>query len=428
MSTARSRRELLLGVGAAALIGSVSRKFQWFGTAQAQAMARPKRLVLFWTPNGTVTERFFPTERNGAFELNTVMRPLEPHKRELTILKNVRFSGTGDHKTGGPFSIGGKLFPATTTDNLGGPSIDQEIGAALQTTPLVVAGQSKAENYRGYISYARDGSKVAPLANPKLAYESVCGSTPIGDGGTANVDKAYQRLVLQAAIDDAQALLARLPPSERVKMEEQLEALTRLRATFEQNVQTVTCDQTIGTAFQVAGPDYATRVSLNNQLIALSFASNLRRVVSFMTAPHGHDNSNFGFLGVGGGDLHNTIAHGSAGTNATYTNHMATIGEWQCRQLADLVTRLKAIPEGTGTVFDNTVILWTSECTHGNHGHLNIPVVLVGSGGGFFRTNQVFDAAGLAYPRVLMSLAHAMGHRLTSFGESTAGPATALHA
>jgi hypothetical protein len=94
---------------------------------------------------------------------------------------------------------------------------------------------------------------------------------------------------------------------------------------------------------------------------------------------------------------------------------------WHIDRLAYLIQQLKSIPEGEGTAFDNTVILWTTECSQGNHGHQNIPIVLAGSAGGALKTGQ-FLSGGVKYENLLISLAHALGHPLTSLGLAGNGP------
>jgi Protein of unknown function (DUF1552) len=428
MTKLTSRRALFEAVGSATLLSSVVKRLCLSADNAWAAPTAPKRLIVFWTPNGVVQDKFWPMGNTGSdFTLNEVMKPLEPHKKELTILKGVRFNGSGDHKTGAPFSTTARLFDASG-EKPEGPSIDTEIGAALGTTPLVLCGQSKNENRRGYISFAKDGSRVVPIREPKQAYAAVFGNSGAGGGVTPDKRAAYNRLVLETAVKDAEELQSRLPTQERIKMEEQLEALTSLKKQYEEagGGGVTSCASADGGGYQTDVPAYATRMELHLKLIAMAFACDKRRVVSLMTAPHGHDATDFGFLGING-EVHNTIAH-HYGEGPQFAEPMAKIAAWQAGQLANLVTLLKKIPEGDKTVFDNTVILWTSECSTPNHGTDPIPMVLLGSAGGFFLKNRFLSSNTLENPSILMSLAHALGHKINSFGLSSKGPATVLHA
>lgn len=413
-----NRRELLVGTGVSLAMVALGRSLVKRAHAQSTGS---KRLIVFWTPNGRVQEDFWPSGSETGFSLGPGMAPLETHKQDLTILKNVTFSGTGDHKTGQPFSTSG--FPS---DNAG-PSIDQEIADGLGETPLVVCGQSKNENRRGFISFDKGGSWVTPIRSPQSAYESVFGpiSGSSGEEPTSSgSDAELERKILDTAIADIESVKSRLPESELIKMDDHLDALVQLRGNISDNPLIVECDQD-GSAF-VGDADYAARVRLHCDIIASSIACDARRIFSYMLAPAGHDSTSWGFIGVSGGDIHNDVAHSSHEAGSAM-DKMRKVGLWEVEQLAYLIDSLKAIPEGDGTAFDNTVILWTTECTHGNHGHRNIPNVLVGSCGGTLKTGRFYDFEdNPGWENVLISLAHAMGHEIGEFGQNGSGPLSQL--
>jgi hypothetical protein len=97
---------------------------------------------------------------------------------------------------------------------------------------------------------------------------------------------------------------------------------------------------------------------------------------------------------------------------------LTRINRWYCEQLAYLARRLAETPEpgGTGSLLDNTLILWTNELGKGNSHTLdNIPFVLVGNGLDF-KMGRSVRYPKVPHNRLLMSLAHAMGHRIQRFG------------
>ncbi len=409
-----NRRDLLIGTGVAAAMVGFGRHMTRFAHAQE---AGSKRLIVFWTPNGRVQEDFWPSGSGTDFTLNDGMAPLAPHKNDLTILKGITYSGTGDHKTGQPFSTSG--FPK---DN-GGPSIDQEIAAGLGETSHVVCGQSKNQNRRGFVSFDKSGSWVTPVRSVQSAYESVFG--PIGSGGgeppmMSGRDAELEAKILDTAIADIEAVRARLPESELVKMDDHLDALMSLKSKVSDDPILIQCDQD-GSPY-LGDVDYAKRVQLHSDVIASAIACDARRVFSHMLAPAGHDSTSWGFIGVSGGDIHNDVAH-SSHVAGSAMDKMRKVGIWEVEQLAHLIDSLKSIPEGEGTAFDNTVILWTTECTHGNHGHTNIPNVLIGSCGGAIKTGRFHSfEKNPGWENVLLTLSHAMDHKISSFGEKGNGP------
>ena len=97
---------------------------------------------------------------------------------------------------------------------------------------------------------------------------------------------------------------------------------------------------------------------------------------------------------------------------------LVDINRWYAEQFAYLVGKLKDVPEGDGTMLDNTVVLWINEQGNGDtHSRDNIPVVLAGSGGGYFRTGRYLDFGGLAHNDLFVSVLNAMGDEsVTTFG------------
>jgi hypothetical protein len=410
-----NRRDALLAVGATSVLAAFAQQLRRATAAEPTA---PKRLIIFWTPNGVVQPRFWPTGEGSGFTLSDTLKALEPHRDSLTFVRDVTFSGTGDHKTGQPFSTSGFI-----TDNAG-ISIDQEIAGGTGQQSMVLCGQSKNENRRGFISFDKTGAWVTPIRSPKSAYESVFG--PIGGGsGPTPVqgrDAELEAKLLDTVVHDIEDLKQRVPQGEMIKLEDHLAAILELKKKSESVGMPVSCDGVDGTAFD-GEPDFQTRVKLHLDLMAACIACDARRIFSFMLAPAGGDGTSFDFINVSGGDFHNDIAHGSPG-DAAKEAKMQLVDLWHVDRLAYLIQQLKSIPEGGGTAFDNTVILWTTECSAGNHGHKDIPVVLCGSAGGSLNTGQVLS--GAKYENILISLSHALGHPIPSFGLAGSGPVAEL--
>jgi hypothetical protein len=97
---------------------------------------------------------------------------------------------------------------------------------------------------------------------------------------------------------------------------------------------------------------------------------------------------------------------------------LTRINKWYCEQMAYLAKRLAETPEpgGGGSLLDNTLLVWTNELGKGNsHTRDNIPFVLVGNGLDF-KMGRSIKYPKLPHNRLLLSLAHGMGHRIKTFG------------
>ena len=99
---------------------------------------------------------------------------------------------------------------------------------------------------------------------------------------------------------------------------------------------------------------------------------------------------------------------------------LTRINRWYCEQLAYLAKRLAETPEpgGGGNMLDNTLIVWTNELGKGNSHTLDdIPWVLVG-GGLDYHMGRSLQFPKVPHNRLLMALAHGMGHEIKTFGNS----------
>jgi hypothetical protein len=114
---------------------------------------------------------------------------------------------------------------------------------------------------------------------------------------------------------------------------------------------------------------------------------------------------------------HHELSH-EPDNNETAQDKLTRINRWYCEQLAYLVKRLAETPEpgGPGTLLDNTTLVWTNELGKGNSHTLdNIPFVLVGNGLGF-RMGRALRLGKVPHNRLLLAMAHAMGHTIDRFG------------
>ena len=108
-------------------------------------------------------------------------------------------------------------------------------------------------------------------------------------------------------------------------------------------------------------------------------------------------------------------------SNAKAQEKLTKINKWWCEQMAYLAKRLADTPEpgGQGSLLDNTVIMWTNELGKGNSHTLdNIPFVLLGGGFGF-EIGRSVKLGKVAHNRFHMALAHAVGHRIETFGKAS---------
>jgi hypothetical protein len=429
----------------------------------------PKRLVIFWNPQGNCSgmptgDRFWPQGGELDFDLATssVLAPLAKHAEDMILLRGLNDTyytcgqtengGVEDGQHGfGTFSRLTNVCPVKPgEDSLGGgQSIDQHlaevIGGDTFVPSLVLSGAPGGTgNHRGFISYSGAGAPVVPQSDPGLLYGSLFSAATQGeDDEVAKKLRALRMSSLDAIKDDIAAIRARIPAAERHKMDAHLEGVRVLEKKYDESMAAcVPPDAPPGDGLGI----YPQRHALMFQMVAAALGCDLTRVVSLATSCGGGDNaldiSHFG----GWVDNYHSTGHASGGTADGVNSSqeecvevMVDISRYYAEGLSGFVDLLKAMPEGEGSVFDNTLIVWCSEMAHGNHGNHDMPWVLIG-GGWHFKTGRNLQLpADYGFPPVpvskfgdlLVAIANAMGSPITTFGnpawcDGPGGPLSAL--
>jgi Protein of unknown function (DUF1552) len=391
----------------------------------------PRRLVLMFDPNGTIQDQFWPTAGGTEtdFTFNAITKPLETFKDRLLFLKGLSIS-VHDKGPGGPHQKGvGGLFTnsvlqeGTFVDGDGamsgwadGISVDQEVARNVgqqNFLPSLELGVRAVEaDVRGRISYAGPGNPMPPINAPLEAYERLFSSFTDVDEGR----KADRKSVVDALKGEYSALEPKLSRVDQQKLAQHLELVRGIERRLNIAVDTGLCTRPPAPA-DMADDSEDTMVSvaqLHGELIASAFACDLTRVASIQYC-NARNEFRFPWLpSMGAG---HALSH-SSDTDVDAVAERVLRGAWFATQLADLMRKLDAIPEGDGTVLDNTLILWGNELGRGNsHSHDDIPFLVAGGTGGQFRMGRFLDFGGKSHAGLLVAVLNAMGVAATSFGD-----------
>ena len=441
-----TRREWLrqLGVGSAVLPFLHN-----LPSLAATAGAAPRRLVIVFSPDGVVKKNFWPQEP-GPFAtpqpvvrplpLPSILAPLEPFRDRLLTLKGVnnRLKGDGDgHMRGiGCLLTGIELLPGnvqggsdTPAGWSSGRSIDQEIRAFLQGRPETktrfgslefgVLVPNRADTWTRMI-YAGSNRPIAPVDDPYQMFAKLYGQTH---------DRDSMRSVLDELGEDLARVAASLPADDRRILDEH----TTLVRDFEREL--AAHHATVPHAVPVLEPgileqnDQMPKISrMQIELIVASLAAGFTRLASLQFT-NSVGQPRMTWLGVDEGQ--HDLSH-EPNRNAAAQDKLTRINAWYAGEVAHLARRLAETPEpgGDGSLLDHTTIVWTNELGEGNtHSRDDIPWVLVGGGLGL-KTGRAVEFPGVTHNRLLLSLAHAMGHTgLERFGNPDFcgdGPLTGL--
>jgi hypothetical protein len=424
--TASRRREFLrrVGISAAAIpfvVGLPS-----LGLA---APARPRqRLIIVFSPNGTIPPAFWPNEKGTDFKLKEIMEPLEPFKQRMLVLRGVcnKVRGDGDNHMRGMSCLltGIELFPGNIQGGSDTPagwargiSIDQEIKTFLQSKEETKTRFGSLEFGVGVtdradpwtrMSYGGPNKPIAPISDPYQMYQKLYGQIR---------DRELLRSVLEEVDEDLKKVRKLISAEDRRMLDEH-HALVRQ---MEKDVSEVgrqkmqATPPTLEEGVIADQNDNVPRLSrMQIDLLVNSFVNDMARVATLQyTKSVGQARMNW--LNIA--DNHHQLSHETDKEEAAQSK-LIKINKWFCGELRYLLDKLSttAEPGATGTLLDHTMVVWTNELGKGNsHSLDNIPFVLVGGGLGFNMGRSLqFEKA--PHNRLHLALAHAFGHRLGSFG------------
>jgi hypothetical protein len=423
-----SRRSFLAALSATALT-----PFLPILNVSGQEPTFPRRLVLFYTPHGTVASAWTPKGSERDFTLSRILAPLEKHKSKLVVLSGINMQDVGvgaPHTKGLPLLwTGSRLLndgTFTRPDGSGGttygwnssPSVDQVIASRIKpptafgTLEFGVRCGGSAPAAR--MIYSAPKHPVSPAVDPWSQF------TRLFAGYSDQTAK--ERL---SAIAIARAELKRISPriasEEQPKVEGHLDALARLETRL--STHSTLCK----------GPSLAAKVEANSvsrtelvmdsqlSLITAALACDLTRIASLQYSIGDNDGKPYPWLGIN--DDHHLLTH-AADSDAAAWEKVIKIRIWYAQKFASLLDQLAAVPEGAGTMLDNTMVVWGTELGKGNtHSFRSAPFVVAGGGGGAYATGRWLDyGEKLEHNRLLVSMCRVMGlSDVSTFGDTDVG-------
>ena len=412
-----SRRSFLRGLAASSLTLPFTRLLN--GTAHADEGV-PKRLFIFFTPNGTIPNKLWPTgtQDNFSFNSGSIWEPLSTLKDDLVFIKGLEFYNATNHEAGMAAMLTNNGGSGTETNNY---SLDQviasHIGGSTRFSSLELGVQTSAwgGSSQTRMSYAGSGVYVTPDDNPSNVYQRMFGELLVG------AEEATQRRTRRQSILDINRaqlgeLRSRLGAEERIKLEAHTESLAQLENTINAVPQCAPSEAPDGLV-TYNNEDFPDIAQAQMDLAVTALACDMTRVVSLQMS-HTVGPPVYTWLGVNEG--HHSLSHGADGTHAA-TDYV-TCERWHSEQFASLIQKLKAQPdpESGGSLFDSTLVVWAKELGDGRmHICTDVPFVL--GGGGAFTGGRYLDVGHAYHSKLLVSIAQAFGINIDTFGDPASG-------
>lgn len=401
--------------------------------AFASEAGRRKRLVIMFSPNGTIPGEFWPDQEGAGFQTKRILKPLDQWKDRMTVLNGVsnRIGGDGDRHMRGMSCLltGTELFPGNIQGGSDSPagwasgiSIDQELKNFFQSNESTatrfgslefgVAVPNRADPWTR-MSYSGPNEPVAPIDDPRRMLEKLYGRMD---------DKESLVSVVDDVRDELKKVAGRLGTEDRALLDQHL----GLVADLEKELARQDKDEALVHPMPEIDPsielvnDNTPRISrMQIDLLVNSLANDMTRVASLQYM-RSVGQARMNWLGIEEG--HHGLSH-EPDNNADAVEKLIKINEWFAGELSYLVKRLAETPEpgADGSMLDHTLVVWLNELGKGNtHTLENIPFVLIGGekATGFQSGRYLKLPAKTPHNRLWLSVAHGMGHGINTFGNA----------
>jgi hypothetical protein len=392
--------------------------------------ALKQRLIIMFSPNGTIPGQFWPEKIGDDYEHKTILKPLEPFHDKMLILRNLhnKVKGDGDNHMRGMSCLltGIELFPGNVMGGGNTPagwpkgiSIDREIYNYLQAKEETrtrfgalhfgVGVQDRADPWTR-MSYDGPNQPVTPLSDPYDAYRKLYGNVR---------EKQQVRSILDDLRGDLKKVANQLPQSDRKLLIEHTELVNRMDKEYAKgssltNIATEPPELPKGLLNQNDNIPQLGRLQID--ILVNSFVNDFARVATLQYSKS-VGQAKMNWLDIN--DAHHTLSHEPDKNKDAYEK-LVRINTWFAEELAYLLKKLENTPEPgqKGSMLDHTLVIWTNELGKGNSHTLNhIPFVLAGNWFGFRMGRSYWCGdENNAHNRLLLSLAHAVGHPLETFG------------
>ncbi len=398
----------------------------------------PRRMAFIYIPNGANMADWTPQTEGRNFKLPYILEPLKPYQDDLLVLTGLTHDkarpngdGAGDHaRASATFLTACQARKTDGADIRVGVSVDQVAAARLAGQTRFASLELGCDRSKlsgncdsGYscaysfnISWKTPSTPMPPETDPRLLFERLFAGGSATESAEARARRQrHERSVLDFVLEDARALQRQLGATDRRKLDEYLTAVREL----EQRIENAEKFQAALPAYDkpTGIPEtYEQHLRLMFDLLVLAFQTDSTRIASFILA---HDGSNrpYPFLGVREG--HHDLSH--HGNDAEKKKKIARINRFHLEQFAYFISRLKATPEGEGTLLDHCMIVYGGAISDGNrHNHNDLPVLLVGRGGGTLDTGRhVRYSDNTPMANLFLSMLDRMDLPLERFGDST---------
>jgi hypothetical protein len=430
------RRTFLKGLGTAAIgLPFLDAMVPAFGASSAPAA--PVRMAFFYLPNGMIMDAWNPAYEGRLQELPRTLKALEPYKEDVLQIGNLTHNtgralldGAGDHGRCSGSYLTGVQVKKSLVEIRNGISFDQivanEIGHQTRF-PSLELGMDDARQagdcdsgyscaYTNNLAWRSETQPLPPTLDPRALFERLFGAgQPMTPEERARQSK-YRRSVLDFVTEDTRKLETGLGPTDRRKLDEYLSAIREVERQIQRaESDNRQIDPRMDKPYGIPA-DFGEHFKLLSGMVAIAFQADLTRIVTFVVTREGTSRP---YREIGIPDGHHPLTHHR--NQPELMEKVRKIDEYHVQQFAGFVEKMKATKEGDRTLLDNSMIVYGAGLSDGNaHLHEDLPTILVGRGGNYFKTGRrVVARRETPMCNLFLTMMDRMGVPTERFGDST---------
>ena len=390
-----------------------------------QSSEAPTRMAILFAGCGFHRHEWWAKGEGADMELGKVLHPLNDFRDRMVFIRglynaealkgNIHSSQTGNLLSGAPLASGGRIQSGTSVDQF----VAQHIGHRTKL-PSLVLGCEKANPsvhkdysmlYSSHISWSSPTTPTPLEVYPALAFDQMF----------KDKAQAGDRSVLDAVLSDAKDLRRNISRLDQQKLDEYLNSVREVEKRIEsagkrgelQGWRPTLAKPNIPRPADGYPQDIVEHMRIMSDLLVLAFQTDTTRI-STLKLNNDHGTLRFPHLGV---DymIHHLLSHSD-------TADWLKVNQFFLEQMAYIARRLDGIQEGERTALDNSMLMLCSSMLTGHHDATQLPVVMLGGGGGRIKGGRNLDYLGKSdrqMCRLFLSMMDKMDVHPKTFGDAT---------
>jgi hypothetical protein len=375
-------------------------------------------------------DKWTPAAEGAGFELTPILQPLKPFYNQINVISDLRHANaygsgaTANHNRSAAAYLSGAFAETGAQPSLG-ITVDQIAAQKIgQDTPLpsleltieepsLNCGDGLSCSYRDTISWQGPHAPLPMQNNPQVVFERL-----FGDGNTAEQRKtrrAQSISLLDSVVGEASALQRKLPASDRTRLDQYLSDVREIERRVQKAGQQLSDDLPVPAAPTGVPRDVEEHIKLMYDLQVLAWQAEITRVSTFLMCK---ELSGATYPKSGVRDAFHTLSHHSNVKESI--ERFSVLNTYHVGLFAYFLEKLRATPDGDGTLLDHSLVLYGSGMSDGNqHNHTDLPIVVAGGASGRMKGGRhLRHPKNTPMANLLVALLDTLGIPTDKFGDS----------